>query len=117
MSFRGTRAGKFRQVIQINHLVENGRDEAGGVVLDWEPLHADLRADVNPGRGREFETAKQRNHELSHLITTRTIPGIDLADYAEHQVVLDGDRVLRILYVINKDETNRELLFACTEAQ
>lgn len=127
MSFRGSRAGKYRQVIQIEQAVRVNANAVGGVTHDWQSLHTNLRADINPGRGREFEIARQRNNELSHLISIRMIPGVDLEALNHARVIVGpaadiapdyaGARIMRVIYAIIKDETNREIILACTEAQ
>ena len=123
MTFRGTRAGKYRQVVELQQRGPQTQDRAGSVVANWLPYITDFRVDINPGRGREYESAKQKHAELTHIVSARWIPHSDLTELRMLRIAYTppqpppaiGEspivRIFEIINVVNKDETNRELLF------
>ena len=114
MAWRGSRAGRYRQVIDIYDPTPVERDSVGDERTEPVMVYPGLRCDVNSGRGREFEIARQQNAAITHLITARYRPGMDTAALAHMRLTFAG-RDMRIEYATIKDETNREIYIAATE--
>ena len=108
--------GKRRHPIVIEHDASTEQDSAGGFVEDWQPLFERARwGAINPGRGREFESAKAQHAELTHVVTLRYESAIDTAWRQSNIRLKYGERIFNVLTLVNKDERDRELLIYCEE--
>lgn len=106
--------GGKRARIVIEQDVGDEQDQVGGSIEDWQVI-APRWAKINPGRGREFESAKSQHSELTHLLTLRFERLIDEAWRASHIRIKYGSRIFEVLTCVNKDERDRDLLIYCKE--
>ena len=109
--------GPRRHRVTLEQDASNDQDSVGGFVEDWQPLLTPPGrwAKINPGRGREFESAKTQHAELTHVLTLRFEKSIDEAWRESKIRVKYNNRIFKVLTCVNKDERNTELLIYCTE--
>lgn len=106
--------GAKRARVAIEQDQSAAQDQAGGSIEDWQVIA--LRwAKINPGRGREFESAKAQHSELTHVLTLRFERLIDNAWRQSHIRIQYGTRIFKVLTCVNKDERDKELLIYCKE--
>jgi SPP1 family predicted phage head-tail adaptor len=100
--------GKLRHRVTLQSLGST-QDGFGQTVETWANV-ANVWADIQPGRGREFFAAQQTNAELTHEIVIRY-----RASVAPTWRVLYGTRIFDIQQVQNTGEADRRLLLMCIE--
>lgn len=103
--------GKLRHKITIQEQQGTDNDGAGNEVPNWVNV-AFPWASVNPYRGTETTIAEKRTEEVSHIVTIRYRKGMKKD---KHRVILKDGRVLKIEYIINKDERNIQLELFCKD--
>jgi SPP1 family predicted phage head-tail adaptor len=102
------KVGSLRHRVTVQSLVETV-DQYGQPVQNWDATVSRWAAIRTPN-GRDKINADQLKVELTHILTLRYVPGLDVTQ----RLVFDG-RVFNITYVINKDERNREQEVYCNE--
>lgn len=102
---------KLRHKITIEENKGTVNDGGGNKTPLWEPIASDIWANVRAVSGNEINIASKNIQELTHVVTIRYKTGIKKD---KHRVNFRG-RILKIEYVINKDELNIELILQCKE--
>lgn len=85
-------------------------DGYGNTYTNWVTV-ASVWASVKPFRGYEVTTAEKKSQEITHNVKMRYRPGLS----KEKQRINFKGRILKIEYIINKDERNIELNLQCKE--
>lgn len=101
-------AGLMRHKITVQTL-GNSRNEFGEAEDKWLDV-LEVRASINPISGREFISGMKENSEITHKITIRYNKVI-----RPSMRVLFGERVFRIMHIIDQWEMNHELTLMCKE--
>lgn len=101
------RPGSLRHIITFQKLDDN-QDDFGEQenYIDFKKV----RAEVLPISGKEFYVAESEVSSLSHKIRIRFVEGI-----TPNMRIKFNNRYLKINYIRNLQETNRELLIFCEE--
>ena len=101
-------AGKLRQRVILQSFVAT-RDAYGEPIETWSTV-VTLWGAVEPLTGREFYQAQQVNAEITHKVRIRyrTLTNSRMR-------FLLGTRIFEILYIVNENERNRELIMLCKE--
>jgi len=102
------RAGRLRHIVTIQRVTET-QDGYGDKSEAWADV-ADLRAGIEPLRGREFFDAQHVSADVTTKIVIRYYSGI-----VPKMRVINGSRIWEIKSVIDPDERHRELQLMCTE--
>lgn len=85
------------------------RDEIGGVVEVWTPVHPGVPADIAPLSGREFLAAQATQSLVTARITIRYQPGITPAMRLRH-----GADTYNIEAVLPDPSARRHLTLMCS---
>lgn len=93
----------------ILQLAQEGKDSFGGTTSAWVQL-AQVYADIQPIRGKEFFDSFQVQVEVSYKIKIRY-----RADVVPKMRVLFGTRIFSIEYVIDVGERHETLELMCAE--
>lgn len=101
-------AGLMRHRITIQRLGCT-RNEFGEPEDIWEDV-VSLRASINPLSGRDFTAAMKEQAEVTHKVTIRYNPTVKVSMRARF-----GDRLFRILHIIDTWEQHREMTLICKE--
>lgn len=101
-------AGLMRHRIIIQQL-GSVRNEFGEPDDVWENV-VSLRASINPLSGRDFTAAMKEQAEVTHKVTIRYNPAVKAS-----MRVKFGDRLFRILHIIDTWEQHREMTLMCKE--
>lgn len=101
-------AGLMRHKIDLQKLVSS-RNEFGEPTDDWETVLT-VRASISPMSGREFLEAMKEHSEVSHKITIRYNKCV-----SPTMRVVYGDRIFRILHIIDPWEQHTEMTLMCKE--
>lgn len=116
------RGGKLRQLVSIRRSDMTGQDSTGAPIRSDVDVFANIHVHINPGRGREYESAKQFHTDLTHVVSMRAMPipaDVELNQCWVHVTPtrsnLNANRKLTILNAVNKDERGREYLLYCRE--
>jgi SPP1 family predicted phage head-tail adaptor len=105
------KSGDLRYRITILEAVETA-DATGAKVPSWQVATV-VWAGVIPQNGMEYVSANQVVSQVTHLVKTRYIAGLD----STMRIVYDGDRTLEILDVLDNDERHREMMIPCVEVK
>jgi SPP1 family predicted phage head-tail adaptor len=105
-----TLAAELRHRVIIQENTGTVNDGAGNQVPLWE-LVASVPAKVTPVSGNEITLAEKRTQEITHIVKIRYRPNMRKD---KHRIIFNG-RVMRIQYIINKDELNIQLNLQCKE--
>lgn len=84
-------------------------DEHGQQLKVWDSV-CYVPAAVEPLTGKELDEAQASNYELTHKVTMRYYPGLDIK-----MRVMFGSRVFAIHSIQNIEERNRVLVMLCKE--
>ena len=98
---------KLRHRVTLAGLTQT-RDQWGGVVETWQPLVANLPAEIVPLSGREFIAAQATQAGVTTRITIRYRGGVAPAMRIEH----DGD-IYNIKAVLPDPTLRRHLTLMC----
>ena len=90
---------------------EKDVDEAGQPLDNWQPV-GKAWAEIKPLTGRQLESAKQINAEVTTRIRIRYRTDVDRTMKA-----MSGNDEFEFLYVIHKDYAKKELHIFCKEHQ
>ena len=101
--------GKMRHRVDIEERIET-RDTMGGQSAEWKPVAKGVYARFEPWKGRELYVAQQIRPEVEERIRIRYRVGIDAAQRVRYRGVIYG-----ILYIINPEEKNEELVLMCSK--
>lgn len=85
------------------------RDEIGGVMEVWTPVHQGVPADIVPLSGREFVAAQATQNQVTARITIRYQPGIVPAMRLRH-----GTDTYNIEAVLPDPTLRRHLTLMCS---
>lgn len=102
------RAGALRNKITIEYIAV-GKDTVGQENGTWTTLKT-AWAHIKPLTGKEYQSGQTINAEVTHEVRMRYYSGITPKMRVKH-----GTRYFDILYVLNIEERNRELLLKCKE--
>ena len=106
--------GGLRHRVRIERESADGQDSVGSEVAEWQ-LVAERWASLNPGRGREFESARTTHTTITHVVTMRYEARIFDAWRQARMRLLFKDRIFDVQHAVNKDERSVDLLFYCEE--
>lgn len=95
-------AGSLRQRI-ILEARGSEQDAFGQTTITWSPV-VEVWASIEPLGGRQLESARATQNEVTHRVCMRHMPGITTA-----MRISFGDRFFDILSVRNVGEKNAEL--------
>lgn len=101
--------GKMRHRIDIECRVQ-ARDSMGGTSAEWQPVAKGVFARFDPWKGRELFVAQQIRPEVEIRIRIRYRPGVEASQRIRYRGVIYG-----ILYIINPEEKNEELVLMCSQ--
>jgi SPP1 family predicted phage head-tail adaptor len=100
--------GEFRQIVTFQK--KSGvKNSYGEIDNTWSDV-IKTRAGIYPVSGKEFFAADTVNSEVSHKVNMRYVPGI-----TPDMRIKFGERLFRIISVINFQEKNVELQLLCEE--
>lgn len=99
--------GKMRHRITFQRLSDN-KDSLGAYGDGWEDV-VTTWAQISPVSGREYFT-QMRESLVSHKIYCRYRPGI-----TPKMRIMFGERIFRIISVLNWEERNEGLTIMCEE--
>lgn len=102
---------KLRHKVTIEENKGNVSDGGGNKVPNWVAIASGVWAEVKPINGNEATIAERRGQQITHTVTMRHRSGIKKD---KHRINFNG-RILKIEYIINKDERNIELNLQCRE--
>ncbi|AKU43349.1 head-tail adaptor protein [Bacillus phage Silence] len=97
--------------VTIEENAGNVNDGAGNIVPKWVPVASLVPAKVTPTNGAEITTADKKAAQITHIVKMRYRSGL-IKD--KHRVIFNG-RILKIEYIINKEERNIQLDLQCKE--
>lgn len=104
------RAGPMRHLITIEKRDDSVEDPAGGLIESWTPEIEKLFCRISNQGAREFIAAQQTSPTLTHVITTRKDPRIDVDTLHTRRLKFNGEtRIFDILHAVDKSERGREL--------
>lgn len=99
------RIGRMRHRVTIQQLSPNSpQQDAGGTPDETWGTYITGWAEITPLKGRELESARQTNPEVTGQARMRWRSGVD-----SRMRILFGSRTLEILAVINVEERSREM--------
>ncbi|MGJ0336332.1 phage head closure protein [Aliarcobacter cryaerophilus] len=93
------RAGRLRQIIQIQRFIELV-DDFGGIIQDWKTILT-ARAEIKPITAKEIFASNVVISEVTHKITIRYE-----VDILPKDRIIYNERVFDITGAINLDENN-----------
>jgi SPP1 family predicted phage head-tail adaptor len=101
--------GEFRHIITFQQQSGNQNSYGESTNEDWVDV-LKTRAGIYPISGREFFSAEMVNSEVTHKINMRYVPKI-----SPDMQIKFGERIFRIISVINFQEKNIEIQLLCKE--
>ncbi len=102
------RTSRLRDLVELQSASE-AKNSFGETIITWAKV-ADIYADIQPIRGREYWESFQVQSEVTHKITIRYRAGV----VAKNRILF-GTRVFVIESVIDVDERHERLELMCEE--
>lgn len=102
------KAGELNKRISLQAVTQT-ETATGGISESWSTFIS-VWAQVKPTSSREFMQASQAREKVSHRIKIRYRSDVTV----KHRVRY-GSRTLKIVSVINTDESDEELILMCEE--
>ena len=99
---------RLRHRVRIELLTVT-RDELGGVIEAWAPLHDSVPAEIVPLSGREFLAAQATQASITARITVRYLPGLTALMRVVH-----GATVYNVEAVLPDPTLRRHLTLMCS---
>lgn len=107
------KAGRLRQTGTLERQSAGPENDFGHRPDVWTSLAANIRASIEPIRGREFMTASGEHAELTHRIRIRHSSSTATARPRDRFV--SAGVVYEIQSAINTDMRNREIQLMCKQ--
>lgn len=106
------RAGRLRHAVQLQTLLGSA-NSFGESEPSWQDFDTAWAA-IEPLKGREYDAARARNAETTHIITLRYREGI-VPTMRVRWTVAGITRLFAIEEILNRDEANKTVQLRATE--